>query len=734
MSEDASNQCPHAKAHGVPEYDVDFYADDVIRHPWDHYAAMRTLGSVIWLPRHRNFAFTRYAAVREALRNWKVFSSASGVAGDDFGCQFLRGNTLMSDPPRHDEMRAAMATPLLPAALEGLRESIEVAAVKVVDRVVGSGGFDGMADFARKLPLSLVTELVGLPDDGRANMLNWAAASFNILGVQNERGRRGVETLTEMRQWIATKATLDRLKPGSWTARIHELARDGAIPVDFVPHLFRDYINPSLDTTISATGHLIYQLGRNPEQWELLRADPTLAANAVNEAVRIGSPIRSFTRTLTQDCTIDGVDMPRGARAMMLYASANRDERRFENPDRFDIARRDLDHLGFGHGVHACAGMHLARMEMESLLKAMMSRVDRITVGEPEIALNNTIQAFSRLPVIFHPVAASASKLATGSAASGAIEVRVIDRRQEAENIISLQLARTDDKPLESFTAGSHIDVVLGDGMIRQYSLCGRPGAEGPYRIAILREEPSRGGSVAAHDRLKAGATLRIGFPRNLFPLDETGSKYILIAGGIGITPILSMAHRLHEMGGDFELHYAARSEANAAFLEELHEAPFRRRVSIYLGTDPSGMRLDPRRVLSGPRIDGRVYCCGPARLNNAVAAAAKATNWPVGSVRFERFSVGSNDVDTAFTVVARRSNLRLVVPVGRTILQVLEEAGVSVGSSCQSGVCGTCLTSVVEGLPEHRDQWQSDEEKATNRQMTICCSRSLTREIVIDI
>lgn len=728
MTTRSSSRCPHAIAHGAPEYEVDFYADDVIRDPWSHYAEMRALGAVVWLPRQQNYAVTRYAEVREALRNWQVFSSAAGVAADEFGCQFLRGNTLMSDPPQHDDMRAAMSPPLLPAALEKLRPQIEVAAVEVVERLVGVGGFDGVADFARKLPLSLVTELVGLPEDGRANMLNWAAASFNILGVQNERGRRGTETLKEMRHWISTQATLDRLKPGSWTARIHELARDGVIPQDFVPHLFRDYINPSLDTTISATGHLLYQLGRNPDQWTRLRAEPALVPNAVNEAIRIGSPIRSFTRTLTQEYNLGGVALPQGARVMMLYASANSDERKFANPDRFDITRQDLDHLGFGHGVHACAGMHLARMEMESLLKAMLTRVERITVGQPEMALNNTIHAFSHLPAIFHPAAAASPELAKG------VEVRVADRRQETEDIISVDLVRTDGAALDAFTAGSHIDLLLGDGMTRQYSLCGRPGTSESYRIAILQEEHSRGGSITAHRRLTAGAVLRIGFPRNLFPLDETASNYILIAGGIGITPILSMAYRLHEMGGDFELHYAARSEARAAFLEELRASPFRDRVTAYVGGEPTCMRFDALKVLSNPKPDSRIYCCGPVRLNDAVAAAAKSAGWPAASVRFERFSVRPDDPDTTFTVVARRSKLRLAVPVGRTIMQVLQEAGVSVASSCQSGVCGTCLTPVVEGLPDHRDQWQTDAEKASNKRMTICCSRSHTSEIVIDI
>lgn len=388
--------------HGAaPVYDVDFYGDDVIRDPYPHYAAMRDLGAVVWLPRHGNYAVTRYHEVREALRNWQVFSSAKGVAGDQFGCDFMKGNTVASDPPSHDVMREAMGAPLLPGALESLRPRIEQAAGALIDRLVVRQAFDGIADFARFLPLSVVTELVGLPDDGRENMLTWAAAAFDILGIQNERGRRGVETIREMRQWVSTQATPERLKPGSWTARIHALAQHGEITAEMCPQLIRDYVNPSLDTTISATGELIYRLGRNPDQWDLLRREPSLIPNAVHEAVRMGTPIRAFSRIVTRDFELGGAMLPAGARAMILFASANRDERKFPDPDRFDVTRRGTQHLGFGHGVHMCVGMHLARLEMESLLRAMLPRVGRIEVGEPTIALNNVIHAFAALPVTF---------------------------------------------------------------------------------------------------------------------------------------------------------------------------------------------------------------------------------------------------------------------------------------------------------------------------------------------
>lgn len=388
----------------APVYDEDFYGEEFIRDPIPHYAAMRALGPMIWLSRHGNFAATRYSEVREALRNHKVFSSAQGVAADQFGCDFMKGNTIASDPPLHDMMRNIMVEPLRPGALETIRNRIEREADKLIEWLVRQGTFDGMTELATYLPLAIVTDLVGLPEDGRENMLHWAAGGFDIFGVQNARGKQGVETVKEMRSYILAKATPDRLKPGSWTARIYELAARGEIPREACPLLVRDYIGPSLDTTIAATGQLIFQLGRNPDQYRLLREDLSLIPNASNEAVRLGSPIRSLTRTVTEDCELGGVALPAGVRVMLIYASANRDERKFEEPDRFNVRRAGADHLGFGNGIHMCAGMRLARLEMDSLLKALVKRVERIEVGKPAVTMNNTICSFSSLPVRLHPV------------------------------------------------------------------------------------------------------------------------------------------------------------------------------------------------------------------------------------------------------------------------------------------------------------------------------------------
>lgn len=726
---------------GAPQYDVDFYSDDFIRDPLPHYAVMRELGPVVYLPRPGNFAITQYKEIREALRNHEVFSSAEGVCGDEESSARLigpRSPTLMTDPPEHDFMRTVIAAPLLPGALEAIRSRIEAEADGLIDRLVEQGAFDGVADLACYLPLKIVTALVGLPEEGQNSMLRWAAGAFDALGVLNERGRRGLETALEMREYINVQAVPERVKHGSWIDRIYKLADEGKIPSDMPPRVLRDYIGPSLDTTISATGHLLYLLATNPGEWQRIRADPSLIPGAVNEAVRLGSPIRSLSRRVTRDYELGGVTLPAGSRAMMLFASANRDERQFPDPDRFDPTRPTTLHVGFGHGLHQCVGMHLAQLEIGSLLQAMVRRVSRIEVGTPVIMMNNTIRAYSSLPTrLVAGTPLHAPKPAAGPAKKPSAwrDVLVRNRAPQGQGILSFDLVAADGEPLSPFEAGAHIDVEVQPGIVRQYSLCNPPrDSAGVYRIAVLRESPSRGGSERIHQAWSEHQTVRVSRPRNTFALDEANERVILVAGGIGITPLLSMAHRLSELGRDFALHYCVKSRGHAAFADEIAASPFADRTTYHFSAGPGGKRFSFADIIGAGDGDTHVYCCGPSGFMDALAQAATAAGWPADHLHLERFSAHKDPSDEAFTVVAHRSGKTFAIPGGKTVLEVLLEAGMDVESSCCTGVCGTCVTEVVSGTPEHRDMVLTEDEKASNQRMAICCSRSLTRTIVLDL
>ena len=717
----------------VPEYDVDFYSDEFIRNPHPHYAAMRALGPIVFLPKLNNYALTQHAVVQNALRDHVRFSSAKGVAGDSFGSNHLQGNTVASDPPRHTKLRRAMAPPLLPGALEDIRPEVERVAATLIDALVEQGDFDAIEDLARHLPLKIVSEMVGLPDFGQGNMLKWAGAAFDVLGAQNERGKKGLEAIAEMREFISGKITPDTLKQGSWTHRVLELAEKGQLDKELAPFAIRDYINPSLDTTISATGQLIWQLSQNPDQWDQLRDNPELCRNAVNEAVRLGTPIRSFSRHTTKAVKIAGVEIPKDARVMMLYASANRDERVFKNPDQFDVTRNPKDQLGFGSGIHMCIGMHLAQLEMISLLKAMIPRVGRIRVGTPEIALNNTIAAFSKLPTTFKASTDNVNKTETTPVQTKAalLEATIIAREIVATDIVSLSLRSSNAAPLPIATAGAHIDIHIQDGLVRQYSLTGT--MSDTYQIAVQKEPDSRGGSIAMHEQLQVGTHVKIGEPRNFFPLIPASSHSMLFSGGIGLTPILSMAWELYSSGRSFEWHLSARSKDRIAFGEAIEQLPFAEKITIRLDNKPDETP-DLESTIKQVRLDCHMYVCGPHGYIHYVTELANRARLPGSQLHIEHFGAEIDVDGEAFEVYAARSNKTIEVSPKETILSALQRAGLDVATSCENGVCGSCLTNVLKGKPDHRDLVLTDAEKAMNNRIAVCCSRSQSKRLELDI
>ena len=718
----------------LPEYDIDFYSDEFILDPIPHYAKMRELGPVVWLPQNQVYALPQYKECTEALRQPLKFISSQGVSLNPKVNDILKGSTLNSDPPAHDKTRSVTAAPLLPGALKEVEPRIRQAAEGLIDRLCERRQFDAISDFATYLPLTTVAELVGLPEKGQASLLKWASATFNLFANENERAKEAFDDLKDLRDFLDEYGKPEMLKPGGWAKRIFEVGPERGISLETCAQLMRDYINPSLDTTISATGQIIKMFADNPDQWAMLRAKPELVRNAIEEAVRLATPIRAFSRYVAEDCQIAGVPIAEGSRILAIYASANRDERKYENPDKFDITRDVHDHVGFGHGVHMCMGMHLARLEMVSLLEALMERVGTFEViSEPTIAMNNTIRAYASLPVRVKLLDKLAKKkVQTVSEQSPWLDVTISSCEQVGKNILSLSLSATDGTKLPSSEAGSHVDVHIKSGLIRQYSLSNNPNQSSSYRLGILKDDNSRGGSAWVHDNFKAGSQIRIGRPRNNFPLAEQAKHSILFAGGIGITPMLSMAHHLTNIGARFELHYCARSRENLAFFEEL--LGFGASIHFHLDDGPEDQKLNIDTVLQKPGPDRHLYVCGPNGFMDFVVDAAARNNWVKETVHLERFGAEVDTDGAPFTLVAHRSGKTFEIQPGETISSRLIEASIDVQMSCQSGVCGTCLTKVIEGTPDHRDFVQTDLEKASNARITLCCSRSKTKRLVVDI
>ena len=496
----------------APTYDVDFYSDAFILDPLRHYERMRELGPIVWLPQNKVYALSRYKECTEALRQPLLFSSSRGISLSDKVNNILKGSTLHSDPPEHDRTKEITAAPLFPGALKTVEGRIKDAAEGLVDRLCARGQFDAISDFAQYLPLTIVAELVGLPETGQENMIKWASATFNLFADENQRAQEAFADLKELRDFLDEYGQPDKLKPGGWAKRIFEVGPERGISIETCAQLMRDYINPSLDTTISATGQIIKLFADNHEQWVLLSEKPELVDNAIEEAVRLSTPIRAFSRYVAEDCEIANVPLKEGERILAIYASANRDHRKFEDPDRFNITRDVHDHVGFGHGVHMCMGMHLARLEIASLLRALINRVERFELaGEPTVAMNNTIRAYASLPLKVHLRSeARASKTVTTKELPSWLDVEIESLETVAEDILSLKLKAINEDVLPPFEAGSHIDVHVKSGLVRQYSLSNN--ARGPsfYRLGILRDHNREAGL--------SGSTI-ISHPANKFVL-----------------------------------------------------------------------------------------------------------------------------------------------------------------------------------------------------------------------
>ncbi|AIR90680.1 PDR/VanB family oxidoreductase [Pseudomonas cremoricolorata] len=314
------------------------------------------------------------------------------------------------------------------------------------------------------------------------------------------------------------------------------------------------------------------------------------------------------------------------------------------------------------------------------------------------------------------------------------LDVIVQTREVQGADVAVLELAALDGQALPRFAAGAHVDVHLAPGVVRQYSLCGDPARANVYRLGVLREAQSRGGSAAVHVQLQAGALTRISAPRNLFPLVADAQRSILLGGGIGITPLIAMAHTLHARGEAFELHYRARSRSRCAFVDELLAAPFAASVFTHFSDEGDDQRLDLAQVLGDPAPGTHLYTCGPTGFMDWVIAGARAQGFSAEQIHHEYFQVEVDSAGAGFEVQAVRSGKTLQVAPEQSLLAALREAGIAVEVSCEQGVCGTCLCDVLEGEPDHRDHYLTDEEKQSNEQIVVCCSRARSARLVLDI
>ena len=327
--------------------------------------------------------------------------------------------------------------------------------------------------------------------------------------------------------------------------------------------------------------------------------------------------------------------------------------------------------------------------------------------------------------------AASAGATAPGAASDALIEVRLTAIRYAARDTNIYEFQRPDGKPLPGYTAGSHVDLHLPNGLIRNYSLIVSRPEPATYTFGIKRDPASRGGSRYIHDELKVGRTVTISPPRNNFPLKEDAEATIILAGGIGITPIWCMVQRLEELGRPWRLHYCCRARADMAFLDPIEGMASAR---LHFDDENGGRFLDVAKIVGEAPTHAHLYCCGPADMMQAFESAT--ASWPRAQVHVEYFTPKAEPAARkgGFTVELARSGQEFFIPEGQSILEILLDHGIDVDYSCELGICGACEQRVISGAPEHHDAILTEEEQAENKRVMICCAGCKSERLVLDL
>jgi 4-methoxybenzoate monooxygenase (O-demethylating) len=387
----------------APSLALDPFDEAVLSEPYAYHTAVRDAGPVVWLPAIGAFGVARYAQVKSVLEDPATFVSGRGVGLADFAKEApWRPPSLLleADPPLHDRTRGLMNKIVSPASLKAVRGDWQAKAAALVDELVTQKNFDAVAGLAEAFPLRVFPDMIGLMDEGRENLIPYGTATFNAFGPRNAIFEAGNAKAAGAIGWVAEACKRENLKPGGWGMGVYEAADRGDCSADEAERLVRSFLSAGVDTTVNGIGNMMLAFAENPQEWAKLRANPKLAIRAFEESLRFDSTVQSFFRTAARDTDIDGVTIPEGSKLLLFFAAANRDPRRWDAPDMFNIERVSSGHLGFGYGIHQCLGQMMARMEAEVLLEALLPRVRSICLtGAPVRRINNTLHALAALPI-----------------------------------------------------------------------------------------------------------------------------------------------------------------------------------------------------------------------------------------------------------------------------------------------------------------------------------------------
>jgi len=386
-----------------PVSTVDPFSHEFLRDPYPHHHSMREAGPVVWLEHYGIWAMARHQEVRDALTDWQTYCSSAGVGLSDFRKEppwRPPSIILEADPPLHTRTRAVLTRILSPAAINILRETFQREAELLVAHLVEQREFDGIADLAEAYPLKVFPDAVGVVGEGRENLMPYGSMVFNSFGPRNDLFERAMANAGPVRDWIMSKCSRAALAPEGLGMQIFQAVDSGELDEAEAGMLVRSFLSAGIDTTVYSLGNALWCFATNPEQWTILRDNPQLIRGAFEEVLRFEAPVQTFFRTTTRDVEVGGVQLGEGEKVLLFLAAANRDPRRWDNADSFDVRRRATGHMTFGTGIHGCVGQAVARLESEAIFGALAKHVAAFELtGEPTRRLNNTLRGLDTLPL-----------------------------------------------------------------------------------------------------------------------------------------------------------------------------------------------------------------------------------------------------------------------------------------------------------------------------------------------
>jgi cytochrome P450 len=403
----AHGASPPSPVAGVPVLALDPFDEEFLADPYAHHGELREAGPVVWLESIGTYATARHAEVTAALEDWRNFVSGRGVGLADFAREKpWRPPSLLleADPPLHDRTRRLMANVMSLQRLKVLAPLWKAEADSLVAELVGRGSFDAITDLAEEFPLRVFPKTIGLMDGAREHLLPYAGLTFNSFGPRNAILLESEQRASAALEWVDQACRRENLSADGWGMDMYRAADQGLCTEAEAHRLVRSFLSAGVDTTVNGIGNMINAFALHPDQWSALRANPQLKRKAFEEALRWDSTVQTFFRTTSAPVELGGVILPEGAKILLFLAAANRDPRRWEAPERFDINRQTSGHVGFGFGIHQCLGQMLARQEADAVLDAFIDRVAEIAPDGPSARrLNNTLHAFASVPVRVRP-------------------------------------------------------------------------------------------------------------------------------------------------------------------------------------------------------------------------------------------------------------------------------------------------------------------------------------------